>query len=236
MQAHSGIFDDVRNVCLSVLFGVYFQKRDGALIVFENTARRNGVPQAVIRLVLANLLQILWVDLRCHSIVSLLWAWATEVPTPYKNRDPQGPIRTTMKTPGHYGVAVTLLKFVLCVFAPPKRRGSEGTFRHPAFQWTAVDSPRLPGTHGGDFLVGDSLCSSQGSFQENLETAATRQTTECRNTFVVCNRLVLEVCFCRPQPPSWRQAPSPPWTVVGWRRHAANAANAGVNFLRQPSG
>ena len=113
----------VRNVCLSVLFGVYFQKRDGALTVFENIPRRNGVPQAVIRLVLANLLQILWVDLRCHSIVSLLWAWASQVPTPYQNRDPQGPIRTTMKTPGHCGVAVTLLKFGRYVCTPPGRWG-----------------------------------------------------------------------------------------------------------------
>ena len=28
----------VRNVCLSVLFGVYFQKSDGALTIFENIA------------------------------------------------------------------------------------------------------------------------------------------------------------------------------------------------------
>ena len=53
-----GDWDGVRNVGLSVLFKVYFQKRDGALTVFENTPRRNGVPQAVIRLVLANLLQL----------------------------------------------------------------------------------------------------------------------------------------------------------------------------------
>ena len=53
-----GDWDGVSNVGLSVLFGVYFQKRDGALTVFENRARRNGVPQAVIRLVLANLLQL----------------------------------------------------------------------------------------------------------------------------------------------------------------------------------
>ena len=114
-----GDWDGVRNVGLSVLFKVYFQKRDGALTVFENTPRRNGVPQAVISPVGQAWLEVLWVRLRCPSIVSLLWAWASEVQKPYKKRDPQGPIRTTMKTPGHCGVAVTLRKFGTCVCTPP---------------------------------------------------------------------------------------------------------------------
>ena len=118
-----GDWDGVRNVGLSVLFKVYFQKRDGALTVFENTPRRNGVPQAVISPVGQAWLEVLWVRLRCPSIVSLLWAWASQVPTPYQKRDPQGPIRTTMKTPGHCGVAVTLRKFGRYVHTPPGQRG-----------------------------------------------------------------------------------------------------------------
>ena len=59
----------VRDVGISVLFGVYFQKSDGALTIFENIPRRNGVPQAVIRLVRQEWLEVLWVRLRCPPVV-----------------------------------------------------------------------------------------------------------------------------------------------------------------------
>ena len=51
----------------------------------------------------------------------------------------------------------------------------EGTFRHPAFQWTAADPPHLRGTHGDDFLVG-ACCAITGHLSRSLKDAATRKT------------------------------------------------------------